>query len=52
MNAKPIYFSTKEDMMKYASELASEKFNFDLNTLMRKSELIKNIRTQRKLDEY
>ena len=49
---RPIEFSSKELMLKYAEELIKRKFNFDLNLLLDKSLLLKNLKQQPKLTKF
>ena len=52
MNSKPIEFSDKELMLTYAEKLIKKKFNLNLNNLLEKSILLKNIRQQSKLTKF
>lgn len=52
MEAEPIEFSDKESMIKYATEFVHETFGYDLNKILRESVLMKQLKTQRKLNEY
>ncbi|MFC1705043.1 hypothetical protein ACFLZ6_01800 [Nanoarchaeota archaeon] len=47
-----IRFSSRELMIKYARNLLKKKFNFDLDKLLNKSILLKNIKNQRKLTSF
>lgn len=47
-----ISFSSRELMLKYAKNLIKKKFNYDLDNLLNKSLLLKNIKTQRKLTSF
>jgi hypothetical protein len=47
-----ISFSSRELMIKYARNLIKKKFNFDLDNLLNKSLLLKNIKTQKKLTSF
>ncbi|MFH1682748.1 MAG: hypothetical protein ABIA37_03040 [Candidatus Woesearchaeota archaeon] len=49
---KPITFSSKELMLKYAAELIKRKFNFELETLLKESQLLKNMKEQKKLSDF
>ena len=49
---KPISFSSKELMFKYAEELVKRKLGFDINLLLTQSKLLKNMHTQKKLSEF
>jgi hypothetical protein len=52
MNSKPIKFDTKEDMINYTINFAKKQFNYDLTPMIKNSELLKQIRTQKKISEY
>jgi DNA repair protein NreA len=52
LNEKPLHFSSEELMLKYAKELIQRKFGFDLNLLLKESQLIKNKKAQKKLFEF
>jgi hypothetical protein len=48
----PIKFSTKEEMIKYAITFAKKQFNYDLTPMIKNSELLRQIRTQKKISDY
>ncbi len=50
--SKPIEFSSKELMLEYSKKLVKNKFNFDLDNLLRKSILLRNIKQQSKLTKF
>lgn len=52
MNSKPIVFGSKELMLAYARKLVKKKFNFDLDVLLGKSMLLRNVNEQKKLRSY
>ncbi|NQV09158.1 hypothetical protein HQ529_04875 [Candidatus Woesearchaeota archaeon] len=52
MKSTPIFFSDKELMLKYAKVLVKRKFNYDIDNLLRKSILLKQIKEQRKINEF
>jgi DNA repair protein NreA len=52
MNCKPLEFNTKEEMINYTIALARKQFNYDLSTMIRDSELLKEIKAQKKISEY
>lgn len=52
LKTKPITFSSKELMLKYANFLIKKKFNFDLNNLTKTSLLLKEISTQKKIHNF
>lgn len=49
---KPIKFSSKELMLRYAQLLIKRKFNFDLDKLLKNSIILKNITQQSKLSQF
>jgi hypothetical protein len=52
LNNKPIEFSDRELMLKYAQNLIKKKFNYNLDNLMKHSIILKNLRDQTKLTGY
>jgi hypothetical protein len=52
MNSKPIEFNTKEEMINYTINFAKKQFKYDLSPMINNSELLKQIRTQKKISEY
>ena len=52
MSSRPIEFSSKELMLEYAKKLAKKRFNIDLNILLDKSILLKELKTQSKLTKF
>jgi len=52
LQSKPLEFSSKELMMKYASLLIKKKFSFNLNNLTDISMLLKEMRSQKKLTHF
>jgi DNA repair protein NreA len=52
LKSKPVVFSDKELMMKYAYMLVSRKFSFRMENMLRKSMLLKDIKEQKKLFEF
>ena len=52
LKSKPITFSDKNLMMKYAKLLIKKKFNFDLDYLITKSKLLSKIKHQKKLVQF
>lgn len=52
LSEKPIIFSDKELMLNYAKILIKKKFGFELEFLLKESKLLKNIKVQRKLEEF
>ena len=49
---KPIGFSDKDLMLSYARKLVKKKFNLNLDTLLNKSMLLREINTQSKLTKF
>jgi len=52
LSNRPIEFSSKELMLKYAQALIKKKFGFNLETLLNQSILLKNQKTQKKISNY
>lgn len=49
---RPIEFSSKELMLKYAKVLIKRKFGVDLDFILNKSKIISNLKNQRKIGEF
>jgi hypothetical protein len=49
---KPIEFSDRELMLKYAKAFIKKKFNYDLDNLLKESIILKNIKEQMKLTRF
>jgi len=49
---RPLEFNSKEEMIRYTIDFAKKQFNYDLNPMIRDSELLKQIKTQKKISEY
>jgi hypothetical protein len=52
MENKPLEFDSKETMLEYVKKFAKEKFNYDLTPMIRSSELLKQVRVQKKIGEF
>ncbi len=52
LNEKPIEFSDKELMLKYAKMLVKKKFGQDISGVLEKSIMLKNLREQSKLSSF
>jgi DNA repair protein NreA len=52
LRSKPLIFSDKELMLKYAQMFVKKKFGYELNNLLEKSILLKEIKTQSKLTRF
>jgi hypothetical protein len=50
--SKPIEFESKELMLKYSSLFLRKKFNVSIDTILKKSKLLENIRKQKTLFSY
>jgi len=52
LNNKSIEFSSEELMLEYAKKLIKRRFNYNLNNILNKSLLLKNIKIQKKLISF
>ncbi|MBN2367968.1 hypothetical protein JXC34_03040 [Candidatus Woesearchaeota archaeon] len=52
LKSRPIAFSSKELMLKYAKAFAKKRFSFDADSLLEKSLMLKNMKEQGKLNSY
>ncbi|PIN86741.1 hypothetical protein COV19_03325 [Candidatus Woesearchaeota archaeon CG10_big_fil_rev_8_21_14_0_10_44_13] len=52
MKAKPLEFGSKELMLNYAKQLVKRKFGYELDNILGKSVLLRQMKTQRKLKNY
>lgn len=52
MNSQPLEFATKEDMINYTINFTKQKFNYDLTPMIKSSDLLRQIKTQKKINEY
>ncbi|MAE42193.1 hypothetical protein CMO93_00345 [Candidatus Woesearchaeota archaeon] len=52
MKSKSIEFSSKELMLEYAKKLVKKKFNCNVDVYLKKSNILRNIKTQSKLVQY
>jgi hypothetical protein len=52
MSTKPLEFNSKEEMIKYTLTFAKKQFNYDLSPMIKNSELLQQIKIQRKISEY
>lgn len=52
LETKPLRFGSIELLLAYASSLVKKKFGQDINSILDKSVLIRNIKTQRRLFDY
>ena len=52
MDSKPITFASKEQMISYAIEFVKTRFGADLNPLLASSNIINNVKKQKKLSAF
>ena len=52
INSKPIEFVSKELMLKYAYIIASKKFGINLDSILKNSSLLREMKTQKRLWEF
>ncbi|MBI2652460.1 hypothetical protein HYX00_03250 [Candidatus Woesearchaeota archaeon] len=52
MSSTPIEFSSKELLLEYARKLIKRKFNYNVDFVLNKSNLLKNIKQQTKLEKF
>jgi len=52
LESRPIEFSSKELMLKYAKHLINKKFNYNVENLLKESILLKMLKTQKKLTQF
>jgi len=52
LSTKPIKFSSKELMLKYAQLFIKKKFNIDINQILNKSIMLKEMKVQKKLNVF
>ena len=52
LQSNPIEFSSKELILKYASALIKKKFGLNIDEILKKSVLLNNLKTQKKLSEF
>lgn len=52
LSNKPIEFASKDLMLDYAGKIMKKKFNYNLDTILKSSIILKNMRQQEKLTRY
>jgi len=52
LSNKPIEFSSRELMLNYAKSLVKEKFSIDIDSILKHSILLKNLKQQSKLTQF
>ncbi len=52
LSSKPIEFSDKDLMLKYAKSLVKKKFGYNLNNILKKSVILEKIKNQTKLSSF
>ena len=49
---EPVVFDTKEGMLNYVKAFIKKKFNFDINSILRGSNLLNKVNTQSRLNQF
>jgi DNA repair protein NreA len=52
MSNKPLEFASKEDMINHVIAFAKKEFRYDLNPMIKNSELLRQIKTQKKIGDF
>jgi len=52
LNARPLEFGSRELMLKYVKHLVKNKFNYDVENLLKESRLLRRLKTQMKLTQF
>ena len=52
MENKPMNFDSKEKMLEYVKKFAKEKFSYDLSNVLKRSEMLKQVKIQKKISEF
>ena len=52
LESKPLEFSSKELMLRYAEALVKKKFGFDINKILGKSLVLKGLKEQSRLSHF
>ncbi|MFC2133928.1 hypothetical protein ACFLTH_04865 [Bacteroidota bacterium] len=52
LNNKPVEFESKETMLKYVRERIAKEFNYNVDRILNKSKLLKDMKTQMKISSY
>ncbi len=52
LKSKPEKFNSQEEMINYAKRLVKQRFNYDLNYILKESKILKNIKNQTKLINF
>ena len=52
LSSQPIYFETKEDVLKYTESFIANKLKFNIKDILNQSKILNEIRTQLKLSHY
>lgn len=52
LNSKRNVFESKENMLDFAKKIAKEKFNFDLDKILKESKIYNNIKTQKRIKDF
>lgn len=52
LSNEPLKFSSKEEMLNYARNKVKQEFGYDVINLLKKSKLLKNLKSQTKLNKF
>ena len=52
IGTREMKFDSRENMLKFGREIILDELGFDINEILKKSKLLKSIRTQKKLNEF
>jgi len=52
MNNNPLEFNTKEELIEYTINFAKKQFDYDLSPMIQNSEVLRQIKTQKKIVDY
>jgi len=52
MHSRPLEFSSKEEMINHTINFAKKQFNYDLTPMIKESELLRRINTQKKIMDF
>jgi len=52
LGSEPVYFDTRDEMLKYVNEMITNSFEFDINSILGQSKVLSEVKKQRKLGEW
>jgi len=52
MNSTPIFFESREEMLSYTIKFIREKFNYNIEPILKQSKLLKEVKNQKKISEF